>query len=55
MSGWLEDSTYALRQVRKNPKLLAHYRRNAMKRDFSWEQTCEQFVNLYEKTVNKRI
>jgi len=39
----------------QNPKVLTHYRRNAMKRDFSWEQTCEQFVNLYGKTVNKLI
>ena len=31
----------------RNPKLLTQYRRHAMKQNFSWEQTCEQFVNLY--------
>ncbi len=35
------------------PKLLTQYRRHAMKQDFSWEQTCEQFVNLYRNTLNK--
>jgi len=31
----------------KEPALLQHYRRNAMKADFSWERTAEQYVEVY--------
>ena len=31
----------------RNPNLLTQYRRHTMKQNFSWGQTCEQFVNLY--------
>jgi starch synthase len=34
--------------IYESPKLLLHYRRNAMRADFSWEQTVEEFVKIYE-------
>ncbi len=30
------------------PELFRRYRRNAMKADFSWEQTVEEYVKIYE-------
>jgi starch synthase len=30
------------------PELLRRYRQNAMKADFSWEQTVRQYLNVYE-------
>jgi starch synthase len=30
------------------PELLRHYRRNAMKADFSWEQTVSKYLKIYE-------
>jgi starch synthase len=29
------------------PKLLQHYRKNAMRADFSWERTAEEYVSVY--------
>jgi starch synthase len=34
------------------PKLLAHYRKNGMRADFSWERTAEEFVKVYDQAVN---
>jgi starch synthase len=31
------------------PDLLAHYRRNAMKADFSWERTAAEYLKVYAK------
>ncbi|MDB6019968.1 MAG: glgA [Pedosphaera sp.] len=31
----------------KEPKLLQHYRKNAMSADFSWERVVEQYVKVY--------
>lgn len=42
----------------ENKELLAHYRRNAMERDFSWERTAESYVEVYKKipsTVSGQI
>jgi starch synthase len=33
----------------QHPPLLQHYRRNAMRADFSWERTCLEYVALYER------
>ena len=30
------------------PQLLRRFRRNAMKADFSWEQTVEEYLKIYE-------
>jgi len=30
------------------PELFRRYRQNAMKTDFSWEQTVKEFVKIYE-------
>jgi glycogen synthase len=32
-----------------NKELLAHYRRNGMARDFSWERTAAAYGRLYKK------
>jgi starch synthase len=32
------------------PNALAHFRRNAMSADFSWERTMTEFLKVYEKT-----
>ena len=34
-------------------ELLAHYRRNAMAADFSWERTAEEYVKVYRRAVNR--
>jgi starch synthase len=34
--------------VYENPELLAHYRRNAMLADFSWERTADEYIRVYE-------
>jgi starch synthase len=34
------------------PELLRLYRRNGMSADFSWEQTVEKFVKIYELIIN---
>jgi starch synthase len=34
-----------------NPELLAHYRRNAMLADFSWERTAREYLRVYEEAV----
>ncbi len=33
------------------PKLLRHYRRNAMSADFSWDRAVEQYLKVYERTL----
>ncbi len=35
----------------QEPQLLAHYRKNAMAADFSWERTVERYVRVYEKAM----
>jgi starch synthase len=37
------------------PELLRRYRRNAMKSDYSWEQTVEEYVKIYELACNYSI
>jgi starch synthase len=32
--------------------LLAHYRRNGMRRDFSWERTAADYADLYQRTLS---
>lgn len=39
--------------VYQTPKLLLHYRRNAMRADFSWEKTTTQYLKVYERVVGK--
>ena len=34
--------------IYQSPELLLRYRRNAMRADFSWDQTVEEFVKIYE-------
>jgi starch synthase len=36
--------------VYQQPQLLRRYRRNAMKMDFSWEETVGEYVRIYEVT-----
>jgi starch synthase len=38
--------------VYQQPELLLRYRRNAMKADFSWEQTVGQYSKVYETVQN---
>ena len=33
------------------PPLLAHYRKNAMKADFSWERTTTEYLKVYQGNV----
>jgi starch synthase len=35
------------------PKALSHFRRNAMKTDFSWERTMAEYVNVYSKAMGR--
>jgi starch synthase len=35
----------------QEPKLLDHYRKNAMAADFSWDRTAEKYVQVFEKAV----
>ncbi|HEY4417839.1 MAG TPA: glycogen synthase GlgA [Verrucomicrobiae bacterium] len=37
------------------PELFRHYQRNAMKADFSWEQTLGEYMRVYEVAENCRI
>ena len=37
------------------PELLRRYRRNAMKSDYSWEQTVEEYIQIYELACNYSI
>ena len=37
-----------------NKKLLAHYRRNAMRADFSWERTALEYVRVYEQALSTK-
>ena len=37
------------------PELLRRYQRNAMKSDYSWEQTVEEYVKIYELACNYSI
>ncbi len=34
----------------REPKLLRHYRRNAMQADFSWEQAVRRYMEVYSAT-----
>jgi len=36
------------------PELLAHYRKNAMAADFSWERTAEKYFKVYEKAIGRK-
>ena len=33
----------------ENPELLAQYRSNAMRADFSWERTCAEYLRVFEQ------
>ena len=33
----------------ENPELLARYRSNAMRADFSWERTCAEYLRVFEQ------
>jgi starch synthase len=35
------------------PKLLRHYRHNAMRTDFSWERMVKRYLQVYAKPVGK--
>ena len=35
----------------ETPDLLEHYRRNAMRADFSWERTAAEYVRIYEEAI----
>ncbi len=37
----------------QHPALLRHYRRNAMRADFSWERTCLQYMKIYERALGR--
>ena len=36
------------------PELLAHYRRNGMKADFSWQRTALEYLKAFERVVPRR-
>lgn len=38
----------------QQPELFRHYRRNAMKADFSWERTVEDYLKVYQASVAGR-
>ena len=38
--------------IHENPELLRRYQRNAMKADYSWEQTVSEYVRVYELAGN---
>lgn len=40
--------------IYRQPDLLRRYRRNGMRADFSWEQTVEEYVKIYELINNLR-
>ena len=35
----------------REPRLLEFYRQNAMRADFSWERTAQEYVRAYERTI----
>ncbi len=37
----------------QHPDLLRHYRRNGMQADFSWERTCLEYVQVYERALQE--
>ena len=37
----------------QTPALLLHYRRNAMRADFSWQRTAESYVEVYQRVAAK--
>jgi len=41
--------------IHDSPELMRRYRRNAMKADYSWEQTVNEYVRIYEVTANANI
>jgi starch synthase len=40
--------------IYSHPELFRRYRRNAMKADFSWEKTVDEYVRVYELAANYR-
>jgi len=38
--------------IYENPELLRRYQRNAMKANYSWEQTVEQYLRIYDLAYN---
>jgi len=38
----------------QEPGPLSHFRRNAMKADFSWERTAREYIRTFERLVGKR-
>jgi len=40
--------------IYERPELFRRYRRNAMKADFSWENTVEEYVRVYELATSYR-
>ena len=36
------------------PELLAHYRRNGMRADFSWERTASEYIKTFERVVSRK-
>ncbi len=38
--------------IHENPELLRRFQRNAMKADYSWDQTVEKYVQVYELVNN---
>ena len=41
-------------QIATEQGLLRRYRRNAMKADFSWEKTVDEYLRVYELAANYR-
>jgi len=39
----------------ENQELFAHYQRNAMCADFSWERTAAEYVRLYEQAMFREV
>ena len=39
----------------QTPPLLEHFRQNAVRADFSWERTAEQYVDVYGRVVNRGL
>jgi starch synthase len=35
----------------ESPKLMAHYRKNGMRADFSWDRTAKEYVKVFERTA----
>jgi starch synthase len=37
----------------QTPALLEHYRRNAMRADFPWQRTAQQYLDVYRKVLSR--